>query len=610
MKDSCSYSNIPLLTAAFLAALTTGGPTYAFGLYGAALKASLHLTQSQLDTLSSSNFCAGFFTWVPGLLVDRWGVRASMMAGGLFGSFFMTVYWLIAKQLLAVEESLILPLLCIFGVLIFMSNGLVIGAIYKILVCTCCPTNKGSAVGVAKGYVGLGAGVYALLFQAFKAMITDASGSGGDGDDLDFLIMAAFVAILTCTLPAWLLLPPQETMNQMMQVPTEKLDRCNKYHFGLLYASLLALGSLVAGTSLADLFTATSTTNASIADMTTTATATATATTTSTTEIADLRQMGTSHVSRGWLMLVVWVGPILVLPFLPAVSPYSSSSDNNDQEENDVLGTVQQQDTENTTEDCSLIVKSKRILYTQRTEPMESTIVDNDDNDDNTPVPFKENYNVVELLQTIPAWLLIWCGIVMVGSGTMMTNNMGQMVESLSFDTETMTPASMAMFSVAQAGSRILTGALSDAALTWQIGPMDDGIPRPVFLIVAAFVGALAHAVLAMATAPAMFIIGILLAGVAFGMVWPLMVLICGEVFGMKNMATNYLLYDGTTSATGTLLFSKFVTQMVYERHTQEDSNTCFGQECFEASQWIVAAACITCAFAGYQMVKLTRHVY
>ena len=40
-------TNVPRVACAILASITTGGTTYAFGLYGGALKKSLHLTQSQ-----------------------------------------------------------------------------------------------------------------------------------------------------------------------------------------------------------------------------------------------------------------------------------------------------------------------------------------------------------------------------------------------------------------------------------------------------------------------------------------------------------------------------------------------------------------------------------
>ena len=54
-----SSTNLPLLTACYLSALTTGATTYAFSFYSSALKSSLRLSQNQLDTLSSATFCAG-----------------------------------------------------------------------------------------------------------------------------------------------------------------------------------------------------------------------------------------------------------------------------------------------------------------------------------------------------------------------------------------------------------------------------------------------------------------------------------------------------------------------------------------------------------------------
>lgn len=58
---SKKYSNIPLLVCAFLAASTTGGVVYSFGFFGGELKSNFDLTQSQLDTISSANFCVSLF---------------------------------------------------------------------------------------------------------------------------------------------------------------------------------------------------------------------------------------------------------------------------------------------------------------------------------------------------------------------------------------------------------------------------------------------------------------------------------------------------------------------------------------------------------------------
>ena len=226
----------------------------------------------------------------------------------------------------------------------------------------------------------------------------------------------------------------------------------------------------------------------------------------------------------------------------------------------------------------------------------------------------EEGHSLFEMLKTVPAWLFAWICIILVGGGTIMTNNMGQMVEALYFP-EVTTPASLALFSVAQASSRVITGAVSDKALTWNVSMFGHGVPRPAFLIAASFAGVAAHLLLAVATSQAPFVIGVAMAGAAFGMIWPLMVLIVGEVFGTANVGANYMFYDGLASALGTLFLSKFVAQEVYESHIDhEDENsdglTCYGEDCFRASHLIIAVLSLSCVLASVGMLRTTRHAY
>ncbi len=125
-----------------------------------------------------------------------------------------------------------------------------------------------------------------------------------------------------------------------------------------------------------------------------------------------------------------------------------------------------------------------------------------------------------------------------------MTNNIGQMTEALGFDPD-LTSASLALFSAAQAASRVMTGSISESALKWKLpwycGCItgngnrrrrgDDGVhggsrglPRPAFLVVASLISALSHSILSVATTEEGFAFGVTMSGVAFGMVWPLMV--------------------------------------------------------------------------------------
>jgi MFS family permease len=563
------HNNIPIVVCAMLAAVTTGGPTYAFGLYGATLKDTLQLTQSQLDTLSSAYFCAGLLTWIPGLVVDRYGVRRAMTLGGILGAFFMCLYWVVARQWLVLPSiGWTLAALCACGVGSSLANGLVIGSIYKILVCTCTAETKGSAVGAAKGYVGLGSGVYACLFQAIKARLQQAS-------DLDFLPMAAALALLASTVPAYMLLPDQEQMKLLWNLPIHQVDKTNGRHFLVLYAGLFALALMVVATSLGELRSNTN---------------------------DNFRDAESSHESEGLLLLLLWLGPIFALRLVPT------------SEDQAMQRTPLIKDVEDATESTLLHCDNNphyRNSEASCLESAETTLneADSIDTVQKDAKPHESGYKLTELVQTSHAWSLLWVALVLVGSGTMMTNNMGQMVESLALSSK-VTPALMAIFSVSQAVSRIVTGAVSDVALASRYR-----VPRPFFLVVASLVGAVAHTVLALTQEhdQNLFLFGVVLSGIAFGMIWPLMVLIVGEVFGTAHMATNYLFYDGLASAMGTLLLSKFVTQEVYEAHIddkEEDLNVCYGAECFQASHWTAVVLALSCVLASICLLKQTQEIY
>jgi len=232
--------------------------------------------------------------------------------------------------------------------------------------------------------------------------------------------------------------------------------------------------------------------------------------------------------------------------------------------------------------------------------------------------------NLFQMLQTPTAWMMLWTGTIIVGGGTVETNNLGQMVESLGFSSA-VTPATLALFSVAQSGGRVITGAVSEAALTASTNRccVRRGVPRPFFFVASSLVAMVAHTILAIATDQVLFVVGITLSGVAFGMVWPLMVLCVGEFFGTAHVGANYMFYDGLTSAAGTFLLSKVVAQKVYEEHIDDahasgggssssgdDEVTCYGKECFQRTHIVIVLLSATCVVVGLLMQYKTRKVY
>jgi len=255
----------------------------------------------------------------------------------------------------------------------------------------------------------------------------------------------------------------------------------------------------------------------------------------------------------------------------------------------------------------------------------------------------ERNYTLLQMLRTSPAWLMCWTCVIIVGGGTVMTNNIGQMTEALGFSAD-LTPASLALFSAAQGASRVMTGIASELALKWNLpwfcgcfstagcggggtttGGGGGGVPRPAFLVLASLVSAASHFVLAVSTSEEAFAFGVTLSGVAFGMVWPMMVLITGEVFGTRHVGANYMFFDGFSSAAGTLLLSKFVAQEVYDEHiveshsdpgatsspsTEEGNFKCLGPGCFRMSHLIISLLSLTCIVSSVGLIRTTRHVY
>ena len=698
IQTTSKPTNLPLLTACYMSALTTGATTYAFSFYSSALKTSLHLSQNQLDTLSSATFCAGILSWIPGMIVDAWGARSAMAAGGLSNTVNLTLYWIIATERVHLPDIDVLVLvLSLLGVLIFMGCALVTGSVFKAIVESCGPGTKGKAVGCAKGYVGVGSGVYVCLFGAlfgssgpqhlvgpeetsaklssiFIQRITfladdDNTPQNSELKPLNFLLMAAVLSTLAATLPALILLPKQSSSSSAsINEYQSRRDGTRSIHFRVVYAGLLSLGMWVVGTSIAELYDeeeraggspsgSASTSNNTIINNTFALGSDSiiisdhyyledleTDHTTPTSSYARMLLNTTrrlSSVQTHWgsvfFLLLLWWGPALSLLVIPArkesvdesiydddneCSAFNYDDEMNDNGDNRIPNNGVGNDEEDEEEE----------IFLQDDLPLSSSRAKNGDRitnngDNNAADPTERNFNLMQMLKTCPAWLMAYPCVILVGGGTVMTNNIGQMTESLGFDPAT-TASSLALFSAAQGASRVCTGIASELALKWElpwfcgcISAGGQGVPRPAFFLLASLVSALSHFVLAVSTSEVAFTLGVTLSGVAFGMVWPMLVLVTGEVFGNRHVGANYMFFDGFSSAAGTLLLSKFVAQEVYDEHITENHGDegaadgeenfqCIGRGCFAMSHMIVSVLSLTCIVSSYFLIRATRNVY
>jgi hypothetical protein len=442
---------------------------------------------------------------------------------------------------------------------------------------------------VAKGFVGLGAGAYAAIFECIRPP---------NSSDLDFLPMAAFFFIVVVTIPSWLFLPNKQNEKTV-------LDVLSPLHFKVLYSSLTLLALFIIGTSLTQLY--------------------------------DERHHKNEQTesSPNYLMaviiLMVWIGPIVLQVYLPQKTQVPWVEVLEDGEQDRLLDDAEQAELLSSADAITQLEHGKlkptkedrnstnAVVLDSFNDDEDNDDEDEDDDENNTPRSNNgENKNLYQMLQTPSAWLMLWTATILVGGGTVETNNMGQMVESLQFP-PVVTSASLALFSVAQAAGRVATGAVSESALNWSTNRcwIGNGVPRPFFLVVASLLAVVAHTILAVSEDETTFVFGITLSGLAFGCVWPMLVLIVGEIFGTAHVAANYMFYDGVTSAGGTFLLSKIVAQKVYEHHIDshysENSNdgvTCYGQKCFQATHTVIVLLSLTCVVTSLMLQYKTRHAY
>lgn len=523
-KHTC----LPVLIMAILATLTTGGPVYAFGVYSQALKLALQLSQSRLDTIATvPNFVSGLVSVVPGILIDTIGIRTACTLGGICLTIAYFVYWLLVRVYIPTHH--VVTILCLLLVCIHVSNQLIVGSVMKGLVVATGHGSRGYAVGAAKAYIGIGSGVYAILFASVPTK-----------SDLDFILLAGFMALVFVAVPAYLLLPNKEATLQHSIV-----DVTTVTHYKVVYSGLSILIGLVLWSSLQYMLRPH--------------------------PHADEQEEGLLRYWKTILILVAWLAPVASFACIPhRQHEYESVPD--------APGDIELQENE----------------LPQKTGP-------------------RHDHTLTQTLQSKSAWLFLWTLTILSGSGIMVTNNVAQMVESLGFSSGA-SANSLALFSVAQAIARIVMGIASEQALwcrTKRFG-IESGVPRTWFVVLSSFLAVIGHLVLAIASTPPLFVIGVILSGAAFGSIWPLTVLVVADVYGASSHGSNYLFFDGSTSAFGALFISKYIVQFVYESHvdTEVDALTCYGTQCFRGAQVIVTMLCISSLFSSAYFSHMTRDCY
>lgn len=209
----------------------------------------------------------------------------------------------------------------------------------------------------------------------------------------------------------------------------------------------------------------------------------------------------------------------------------------------------------------------------------------------------------LDMAKRLEFYLLFICTFAIQSGGLFLTTNTASMVVSRSGKAVEAATA-VTIFSSFQGFARLITGIVTD----WIVS---KGWPRTIYFPILTFIMALAHLILAI-EGPAPLLIGTALGGIAFGSVYPLLVIAVAEVFGRARVASNYMVFDGAPGAIGVLIIAKALGGSIYKSHEVcvNGKCECHGDACFRASHFVIVVVQLVVTVLGLVFAKRTQGVY
>ena len=221
------------------------------------------------------------------------------------------------------------------------------------------------------------------------------------------------------------------------------------------------------------------------------------------------------------------------------------------------------------------------------------------------PLPMP-SFSLTQCFSHLNFWLLaVICGIG-VGCGLSFLNNIAQLVVALSGPTEARSVV-ISLFGVASCAGRLLFGAVPEKFLHAY------GVPRPVFLCLAAFSMSATCAGLAFCEHLPLLYALAGSAGLSFGAHWSLLPSLSSEMFGLTSFASIYTFLQMAPAATAYALGVGLVGalyQAAAARHGDAEGTSCIGVDCFQAAFLIMSGLAGVAGVLSVWLVQRTLSLY
>jgi MFS family permease len=537
MSLSDTSSNRMLVLLGALVLNLAAGSVYVFGAYSGAIKTSQHLSQQNIQLVSSLGNVGLYVAVFAGMFYDRRGATQTAIIGTCIASSGYVLAWLATKNLFAVDPTVILSL----AFMVAWHGGAWLDCAAVTTAVKLFPENRGLIVGVVKSFFGLSASVLAQIYLAFFTTAKTTKSNNGSG-----------VACPNGKPP----INSTTTSTTLLLIDTTTTAPNNDGVPFLLFLALFTIGVGVAGVSLL-----TERHHGSV-----------------------MRLDEKKRVNCGYVVIC------LLAVFLAVVAAVESLV-NNGPTMHIVCFILM---------NCLLLPLwllpwgmgtndggAQVVEVTQVTTAMASTDGNNEEareNQENT-IANSRNFTTCQTLSQLDFWLLWFAHFTGTANGLFFINNISQIDQSLGGAKST-AALYVSILSVSNAVGRMAAGFMSDRYRTT--------IPRPVFFVGALFFMFVGQGSLALVPSTGWLFVGCMIIGVCYGAFWALIPPMCIELFGERNIGSNYQIL-GLAPAAGSVLASVVLSGTVYDSHLVPNTTYCCGRSCFLLTHVVTSL----CAFVG-----------
>lgn len=504
------------------------GNAYNFPLYSSALKSVLGLNQQQVTILGVANDVGENMALLPGIASNKFPPWALLLLGSLLSLFGYGLIWLAVSQTFSQFPYLLLWLaLCVAtNSSAWFSTAVLVTNMRNF------PLSRGTISGILKGYAGISAAVYTLIYS----MLLKSSAS-------ELLLFLAIGIPVVCLVMMYFVRPC---------TPPSGEDSSVHVHFIFVQvASVLLASYLVITTIVSDMV--------SIND-------------------------AVSYILVA-IMVILLMTP-LAIPVKMTLFPANSKRSNVP-----LLGSSDQllSGDDVSTQTSPLLTPSSSAANlgsfheSEDASDVETLIAEGEGAIRKKRRPKRgDDFKFREALVKADFWLLWFAYFLGVGSGVTVLNNLAQIGVALGVEDTTIL---LSVFSFCNFMGRLGAGVVSEHFVRLITLPRTFWMTSTQIIMIVAFLlyASALDGTLYAATA---------LLGICYGVQYSIMIPTVSELFGLRHFGViSSVMMLG--NPIGALIFSVFLAGNVYDAEAANQGNsTCYGATCFRLTFLVLAGVC------------------